>query len=97
MMDVPCGLKQFLFQMCCSKMTGKNSKVYAKYSTNGELCEEPVALHVPEHVDNPLLDRNVKNGILGFRYETQNSTIVVYSSIECKTFCYIVQLTTKKN
>ena len=47
---------------------------------------------LPEHVDNLFLNRNVHKGILGFRYETKDTEIIVYTSIEVKTFCMIMQL-----
>ena len=37
---------------------------------------------LPEHVDNLLLNRNVHKGVLGFRYETKDTEIIVYTSIE---------------
>ena len=43
---------------------------------------------LPEHVDNLLLNRNVHKGILGFRYETKDIEIIVYTSIEAKTFAW---------
>ena len=83
--------------MCFWYQREKNSKVYQKIDTNSEISAEPEECSLPEHVDNAFLDRNVQKGILGFRYETKQSSFVVYSSIECKTFCLIMQLTPLKN
>ena len=38
------------------------------------------------------LNRNVITGILGFRYETKNEMFIIYSPVEAKTFCMIMQL-----
>ena len=49
-------------------------------------------LPVPEHVDHTVAHPDIKKGILGFRYETKNETIVVYTSPAAKTFCMLMKL-----
>ena len=75
----------------------KSTEVYQVYDREGVISDEPIENKLPGHANNPLLNTDVKNGILGFRYETKNSSIIVYSNVECKTFCYIMQLTPMKN
>ena len=41
---------------------------------------------LPEHVDNPFLNTDIKNGVLGFRYENKNAKVTVYSNVETKHF-----------
>ena len=80
--------------MCCS--CKKDTKVYSVHTVNGKIQPDEPSLNqyseIPEHVDNGLLNRNVHKGILGFRYETKDTSFVVYTSVEAKTFCYIMQL-----
>ena len=81
--------------MCCGAKKVKNHQVQNIYSADGEITAEKQnehCLNLPEHVDDPYLNRNVRTGILGFRYETKNSSIVVYSSVEAKTFCMLMRL-----
>ena len=82
--------------MCFSGPGLKTFEVYKVYNREGVISDQPSENNVPEHADYPLLNTNVKNGILGFRYETKISSIIVYSNVECKTFCYIMQLTPLK-
>ena len=79
--------------MCFSGLQSKKANVCNTFNSDGGISEEPINNELPEHVDNIYLNRNVKTGVLGFRYETKNSTIIVYSSIETKTFCYIMKIT----
>ena len=90
--------------MCWAFIQGKNQNVHKIDNSEGEISNDTAsenAVHVPvdlpEHVDNPLLNRDVKTGILGFRYENKLCTITVYSSIECKTFCWIMGYKPMKN
>ena len=61
------------------------------------LSDPPNPIDLPEHADNPVLNTQINGGILGFRYEIKDSSFVVYSTIETKTFCYIMKLTPVKN
>ena len=71
----------------------KAQKVQKLYNSDGTVHENTNEnIEVPEHVDNPLLNTDVVKRILGFRYKTKMDTILVYSNIECKTFCLIMQL-----
>ena len=87
-----------LADMCCwCNRKVKKEKVCNVYNSDGEISEingkDNVNLcNLPEHVDDPYLDRNIQNGVLGFRYETKQSLIIVYSSIEAKTFCMLMRL-----
>ena len=58
---------------------------------NSEETHQPTP-DLPEHVDNAYINRNVQTGILGFCYETKDSSFIVYSSIEAKTFCILMKL-----
>ena len=52
---------------------------------------------IPEHCDNPFLNRDVVKGILGFRYENKvDGQIVVYTSLEAKTYCKLMKTTPLK-
>ena len=80
--------------MCSLSRKCKNNEVKKVHISNGEIVENETKVNpdVPEHVDNPFINRNIQRGILGFRYETKNCNFVVYSSIEAKTFCMIMGL-----
>ena len=86
--------------MCLGRERVKTSTVHKVHNSDGVYDpQEPnqnFGVDLPEHADNALLNTNVQTGILGFRYETKNSSLLVYSSIETKTFCYIMQLTPLK-
>ena len=73
--------------MCCSFK--KLEKHRVKNIQNSEETDHP---DLPEHVDSAYLNRNVQTGILGIRYETKDTSFVVYSSIEAKTFCILMKL-----
>ena len=83
--------------MCFAHKTVKTEKVYSVHETQGEISEQPEEFHFPHHVDNPLLKTDLKTGILGFYYETKKCLFLVYLTVECKTFCYIMKLTPMKN
>ena len=74
----------------------KRKDIESVYDSDGQLVEvasqEDNINQLPEHVDNLLLNRNVHKGLLGFRYETKDTKIIVYTSIEAKTFCMIMDL-----
>ena len=73
----------------------KYRDVCSIYNQDGEInvnANNETTLELPEHNDDPFLNRNVQYGILGFRYETQNSVLIVYTSIQAKTFCMIMHL-----
>ena len=80
--------------MCCWYQ--KEKDISSVYNSDGQLVdvasEDINELELPEHVDNLLLNRNVHTGLLGFRYETKDTKIIVYTSIEAKTFCMIMDL-----
>ena len=78
--------------MCCFANKAKNKKVYKVHYQDEELEQTDIVENLPEHVDNPYLNRSIPHGVLGFRYENKNATIIVYSSVETKTFYYIMQL-----
>ena len=88
--------------MCwCSKQTMKVEKYH---SSNGEVasgdensCGSHLLDQLPEHVDNPFLNRNVQTGALGFRYANKKEKLIVYSSIEAKTFCIVMSIKAIKN
>ena len=81
--------------MCCYCEKVKAESVHKVYNSSGEIelvNPDINDLHIPEHADHPLLNTHVVKGILGFRYENKNSSFVVYSSVETKTFCMIMKL-----
>ena len=49
-------------------------------------------LPLPEIDENPFVNRNIKTGILGFRCETKDGIIVLYTSAEAKTFCLLMKI-----
>ena len=83
--------------MCFGYKRDKYVNVKQKVNSDGTVCEQEEEINLPGHTENPFLNTNVLTGILGFRYKTKNYTIVTYSNIECKTFCYIIQITPLKN
>ena len=79
--------------MCFYCTSVKRPQVHNVHNSNGEINTEPQSnLDIPKHVDNPMLNRNLQSGVLGFRYETKKETIVVYSSLKAKTFCILMSL-----
>ena len=64
------------------------------HNSNGKINEESneATSDLPEHFDNAFLNRHVQTGILGFYYETRNTSFLVYSSVEAKTFCMLMKL-----
>ena len=81
--------------MCNGRTTVNHEKkcvsTYTSEVVNGNTTEIPS--YVPEHVDNPILDRNLKTGVLGFRYENKSDgMIIVYTSPEAKTFCKLMKI-----
>ena len=83
---------EHVVDMCCSCKKEKHTKVYKVHNSGGQLEETNILDNLPEHVDNPYLNRHVQHGVLGFRYENKNYSVTVYSSVEAKTFCYIMKL-----
>ena len=90
--------------MCCGN--GQKSKQVNKYyQSDGQVTFDERSSHevgvdlqkLPEHVDNIYLDRDLRRGILGFLYETKNEQIIVYSSLEAKTFCLLMRINPVKN
>ena len=75
--------------------------MYNVHNSAGEINNEETNVdlyaNMPEHIDNAFLNRDLKKGILGFRYENKQSVVTVYSSLEAKTFCILMGLTAIKN
>ena len=85
--------------MCCGPKKVKRD-VSSVYDSHGEMNtdeENETLSELPEHSDDPFLNRHVQYGVLGFRYETKDVAFTVYSSIESKTFCIIMKLSAMKN
>ena len=79
--------------MCWGYQKVTGNQVCSVYDCNGELAtDSPEIYDIPQHADYPLLNTDVLTGILGFCYETKDTVIVIYSTVETKTFCYIMQL-----
>ena len=81
--------------MCFGRVCQKSSTVQPVVNTNGEILIEQNTNSfdnetLPSHVDNPLLNINLKTGVLGFRYETKTESFTVYSNVEAKTFCLLM-------
>ena len=77
---------------CCIKV---RSEVSSIFNSNGELVEDEVietTANLPEHIDNPTLNRDLRNGVLGFRYENKKDVLIVYTSLEAKTFCILMKI-----
>ena len=81
--------------MCCGNHKVRTDKVHKVHNSGGEvnkINQNDTYLNIHEHVDDPLLNRNLRTGILGFRYEMKKSTIIIYLSIEAKTFCMLMRI-----
>ena len=79
--------------MCCWSQNITSDRVSSVYDANGEIStNEQEIFDLPQHADYALLNTDVLTGILGFHYETKDTVIVVYSTVETKTFCYIMQI-----
>ena len=83
--------------MCLGLNTqDKNSKRQVLHQSDNT-NQANIPQDIPEHCDNPLLNRNLKNGALGFRYENKKDGMtVVYSSAEAKTFCMLMRISPLK-
>ena len=42
----------------------------------------PIPDNVPEHIDDPMLNTNVEDGILALVYETKDQTFTIWTSQE---------------
>ena len=85
------------FQMCLGKHIIREQTVSKVLDTNGDIVSDEEEVNsslnnLPSHADNPFLNCDLKNGVLGFRCENKKETIVIYSSIESKTFCTLMKL-----
>ena len=73
--------------MCFLKKPEHKTVLQAKYDEqNGTVNEtntsSDIPVDIPEHVDNPFLDTDIEEGILGFIYETKDETVTVWTSEE---------------
>ena len=60
-------------------------------TTVESVCVVPSDL--PEHSDNPFINRDLRSGILGFRYENKSDGMfIVYTSIQSKTYCKMMKI-----
>ena len=86
--------------MCfCNRSRGQIS---SKHQGNDQVeitrTTQFIPKDIPEHVDNPFLNRDLRTGILGFRYETKSQGMsLVYSSLEAKSFCIIMKIHPLRN
>ena len=84
--------------MCCgrSKICQPiSSTVYQDGNdSSSEIC---IPTCIPEHSDSINFNRDLRYGILGFRYENKDGLTVVYSSPEAKTVCILMKFTPLKN
>ena len=84
--------------MCWPSLVNKERHVEKVYNLDGQMVNDSEintdfnVPELPEHVDNVYLNRDLRRGILGFRYENKQCSLTVYSSIEAKTFCWIMGL-----
>ena len=81
--------------MCCWSKNQTSEQVSRVYNSEGEIetdDQNTYESNLPQHADYALLNTDVLSGILGFHYETKDTVIVIYSTVETKTFCYIMQL-----
>ena len=73
----------------------RNRKVCSVLNTDEDISSEEgssIPSNLSEHVDNAFLNRDIHTGILGFCYENKDNSLLVYSSVEAKTFCMIMYL-----
>ena len=75
--------------MCYANINEKNR---TKVKKDIDASVNNTVLPVLEHSDNVLIAPNLKNGVLGFRYETKNDVIITYSSPEAKAFCMLMKI-----
>ena len=93
----PRNMQNILLQMCC---LSSEQKVYKLHESEGKDPSDEAQSQIPElpeHVDNPFINRDLQKGILGFRYETKNAEFTVYSSSAAKTFCTLMKISPIKN
>ena len=63
--------------MCFPTKHEQKKDVQAKYdeqdgSVNESYPNSDISSDIPEHVDNPFIDTDIEEGILGFVYETKD-------------------------
>ena len=81
--------------MCFPKVIVDDEKdeIQPYFNQEGTI-NEPETIILPEgihqHVDNPVLDDDIQDGILAFVYETSNGVHIVYTSPESQALCELV-------
>ena len=82
--------------MCLGKKFNKHNHVKKVFDANGDIVNTEQTdgnLDInafPAHIDNALLDTSIPHGVLGFRYQNKEECLIVYSTVETKTYCYIM-------
>ena len=76
--------------MCIAKRPDHRTNLQAKYdeqdgSVNENVQSNHIPNDIPEHVDNPFINTDIEEGILGFVYETKDESVTVWTSEEA---CY---------
>ena len=84
--------------MCiCSSLNHLQVTGIQHQENPSQSTEQHIPSDIPEHSDNPFLNRNLTKGILGFLYENKADGItLVYSSLEAKTFCKLMSISPLK-
>ena len=81
--------------MCWSQKV-KRQEIKSVHNSNGKINEESneATSDLPEHFDNAYLNRHVQTGILGFYYETRNTSFLVYLISRGKNFLHANEIET---
>ena len=75
--------------MCYTNLNKKKGK---KVTDEDNVIVDQSLFPLPEHDDNPFINRDLRYGILGFVYENKDQVIVVYTSLAAKTFCQMMRI-----
>ena len=76
----------------CSSVSGTISIPQSNETSLDNSALDDTINSLPEHVDDPFLNRDVVKGILGFYYETKSDSLIVYSTPESKTFALLMKI-----
>ena len=78
--------------MCLPNIRKVSNTVKCVFNQEEEINEINVHPELPEHFDNPFINKHLVKGILGFYYENKNGGHLIYRSPEAKTFCYLMSI-----
>ena len=75
----------------CFPNTTRTDELEEYYEQDGSINEPQVIQFIPDeihhHIDNPVLNDDLEEGILAFIYVNSNGIHIVYTSFEAEIIC----------